>query len=268
MDIKSIIRKVLNEIENKNIRKAYDLSDIPIEDDDTANNAQMHSLMMFKPKDKHDLKAWILRKVITEGPNADLNNVDLTNITDMSYVLSVCDEWYFLPSYCDSMYKWININICDYIPYSELRTMPRRSDLGLNGKWRKNNLNNDVDSIFDSMNPDISEWHVDKVVNMDYMFTYNTAFNNDISGWHVDNVESMDGMFWNAASFDQDISSWNVDKCFMWCDIKVRPDDYKNNYLPGRDHENDNVKMFAGCPIKKKHMPYPFRFKKYVPPLA
>ena len=238
MDIKSIIRKVLNEIENKNIRKAYDLSDIPVEDDDTGTSELMKSLL-FRPINKYDLKAWILRKVITEGPNADLNAVNLERITNMSWLFSCCDKInYVSPSDTVTGNTFIlhNINICHYIPYSDLRTMPRRSDLGLNGEWQldADQLYNDVKSIFDHMNPDISEWHVDKVVNMDYMFTKNCGFNCDISGWHVDNVKTMVGMFWYASSFNQDISSWNINNCL-------------NCF---------RYRMFASCPIEQKNRPH------------
>ena len=147
--VNNIIRKVLNEIENKNIRKAYDLSDIPVEDDDTANNELMKSLI-FTPKDKHALKAWIIRKVIIEGPNADLNAVNLEKITDMSWLFSACGKIDFVsPSSTlggkNYICRWEKM--CDYIPYSELRTMPRRSDLGLNGNWRKSEIYYDLNSI-------------------------------------------------------------------------------------------------------------------------
>ena len=63
------------------------------------------------------------------------------------------------------------------------------------------------DSVF---NQPLSDWRVDKVKTMSYMFADNDAFNQDISGWRVDQVTSMQMMFNDASAFDQDLG-WCVD---------------------------------------------------------
>ena len=59
-----------------------------------------------------------------------------------------------------------------------------------------------------NFNGDISDWNVEDVENMEYMFR-RSKFNSDISKWDVSNVRTMDSMF-KTSVFDQDISKWDV----------------------------------------------------------
>jgi hypothetical protein len=61
-----------------------------------------------------------------------------------------------------------------------------------------------------SCNPDLSEWHVSKVVDAGSAFEGASSFNQDISAWDVQSVTSMLDMFNGAASFNQKIGAWNV----------------------------------------------------------
>ena len=55
-----------------------------------------------------------------------------------------------------------------------------------------------VFKLASSFNQDISNWDVDNVTRMDYMFRGTSNFNQDISSWNIDNVTNMDNMFQNA----------------------------------------------------------------------
>lgn len=57
--------------------------------------------------------------------------------------------------------------------------------------------------------PDISEWDVSNVKNMEFLFA-SSRFNGDISLWDTKNVKSMKYMFYNS-EFTGDISSWNTE---------------------------------------------------------
>ena len=127
----------------------------------------------YHPKTKDELKDIIKQKIEYEGNECNLNDIDTSNITDMS--------WLFDDSEFD----------------------------GDISKWNVSKVTN-MDSMFrySRFNGDISNWDVSNVKNMNYMFAY-SKFNGDISKWDVSNVTNMDGMFF-ASKFDDDISNWDV----------------------------------------------------------
>ncbi|WP_348704105.1 BspA family leucine-rich repeat surface protein, partial [Tenacibaculum sp. 190524A02b] len=62
-----------------------------------------------------------------------------------------------------------------------------------------------------NFNGDISNWEVNKVINMEGMFQNNKAFNQDLSGWDVSALRSAEDMFLNATAFSVD----NYDKLLI-----------------------------------------------------
>ena len=122
---------------------------------------------------KDELEIIIKQRIESEGNECDFNDIDTSNITDMSNL--------FLES--------------DFT--------------GDISKWNVSNVTN-MKSMFDSskFNGDISNWDVSNVINMKYLFAY-SKFNGDISNWNVSNVTNMNSMF-TGSKFNGDISKWNV----------------------------------------------------------
>ena len=152
-------------------------------------NLSEWSTYSCQPKTRIELKEIIEYRISKEGPNCDLNDIDTSLITDMS--------WLFY-------------------------------GLKFNGdisKWNTSKVKN-MDSMFsDSVfNGDISNWDVSNVNRMSHMFA-RSKFNGDISDWNVSNVEDMKYMFYES-EFNQDISKWNIredcrtNRMFDWCPIK------------------------------------------------
>jgi len=93
------------------------------------------------------------------GNNADLNHIDVSKVTNMSFVFEYSN-------FNGDISKW------DVSKVEIMRAMFEYSNF----------------------KGDISKWDVSKVRNMSEMF-YNSQFNGDISKWDVSNVDNMMGMF-------------------------------------------------------------------------
>ena len=116
----------------------------------------------YYPKTKTELKDIIKQKIESEGNECDLNDIDTSNITDMS-----------------SLFEDSDFN-------------------GDISKWDVSNVTN-MDSMFacSKFNNDISNWDVSNVTTMEYMFVY-SEFDGDISKWDVSNVKFKLNIFYNC----------------------------------------------------------------------
>ena len=115
----------------------------------------------YFPETKKELKTIILKRIREEGKEVDLNDIDVSNITDMSRLFKDLD---------------FNGNISN---------------------WDVSNVKN-MEYMFcecESFNQDISSWDVSKVTDMSYMFYNCSKFNQDISKWDVSNIINKDKMF-------------------------------------------------------------------------
>ena len=109
----------------------------------TLNESEVGNL---RPTRKDELKELIRRRVNEQGPRCDLNDIDVSKITDMSHLFD------------DTNFK------------------------GDISKWDVSNVKN-MNSMFaySDFDGDISKWDVSKVRNMSSMFA-RSKFNGDISG--------------------------------------------------------------------------------------
>ena len=115
----------------------------------------------YFPKTKKELKDIILKRIEAEGNEVDLNDIDVSKITDMT-----------------SLFEETDFN-------------------GDISKWDVSNVTN-MRSMFylcESFNQDIFSWDVSKVTNMSAMFYGCKSFNQDISSWDVSKVTNMSNMF-------------------------------------------------------------------------
>ena len=116
----------------------------------------------YHPKTRDELEDIINKRIKSEGNECDLNDIDTSNITDMSSLFK------------DSKFD------------------------GDISKWNVSNVENMrymfTNSKFDG---DISNWDVSNVTNMNNMFIY-SKFNSDISNWDVSNVTNNIDMFYNC----------------------------------------------------------------------
>lgn len=157
-----------------------------------------------KPKDKEELIKLLDKLIVERGKNGDFNDIDTSEITDMSYL--------FVRRNPNEL-KWKKDEEDDEIDSSFNEENNILFDFnGDISNWDTSNVTT-MKGMFmglTSFNQDISVWDVRKVTDMSWMFRGATAFNQEISRWNVDKVTNMDVMFSNAKAFNQDLSSWNV----------------------------------------------------------
>ena len=118
----------------------------------------------YFPKTKEELKEIIEKRIKEEGNEADLNDIDVSNITDMSYL-------------------FLSTNFSCNV-----------------SNWDVSNVTN-MKEMFcgcKKFNSDISNWDVSKVTDMSNMFFWCEAFNQDISAWNISNIKYSLNMFYNC----------------------------------------------------------------------
>ena len=113
---------------------------------------------MITVNNKEELKALINQRIEEQGPNCDLNDIDVSGITDMSFL------------FCKSNFNG-DISQWDVSKVEDMELMFYRSEF----------------------NGDISNWNVTNVKDMCCMFL-ESRFNGDISRWNVCTYE-MTSMF-------------------------------------------------------------------------
>ena len=167
----------------------------------------------YKPKTKEELVDIIIREIEANGPECSLNNIDVSNITDMSYLFMGGDpvqylhEHPVLSKFDGDISEWNVSNVTDMkYMFAKCQYTGKNGDIS---DWKVSNVN-DMDGMFadSNYNGDLSKWDVSNVTNMFGVF-YNSKFNGDISNWDVSNVKRFDAMFRNS-KFNGDISKWQI----------------------------------------------------------
>ena len=128
----------------------------------------------YHPKTYKELKELVDKLIEERGDDADLNDIDTSEITDMSYMFNGSN-------FDGDISEWDVSNV-KYMSYM---------------------LSN---SSFTGENGDISNWDVSNVEDMDYMFYY-SEFNGDISNWDVKKVKTMKDIF-NLSPLEKNTPKW------------------------------------------------------------
>lgn len=121
--------------------------------------------LRIQPTTKYELRDIIAEEIKRQGPDADLNHIDTSLITDMSMLFGMINIG--------------NIKV---------------------DQWNVSNVTN-MDKLFCGcikFNCDLSRLDVSNVTDMDSMFDCCIKFNRDLSGWDVSNVEYHRSMFYNC----------------------------------------------------------------------
>jgi surface protein len=160
----------------------------------------------IRPNTRKELRVLIEQELERQGPDADLNFIDTSEITDMSYLFE------------NLTIRNIKINKWNTFKVTNMHgTFLHCSEFVGSGfeTWDISNVTNMV-SMFagcKKLNPDLSEWDVTNVTDMISMFSGCKKFEGTgLENWNVSNVAWMSTMFVHCSDFNADISRWNTSK--------------------------------------------------------
>lgn len=125
--------------------------------------------LRLRPTSNAELRSLIEQELERQGPDADLNFIDVSFVKDMSYLFEGLDIR--------------NIKI---------------------DQWDTSNAE-DMSGMFEGcdefVGTGLENWDVGNVYNMSHMFEYATLFNGNLWAWDTSNVVHMSWMFQGATSF-------------------------------------------------------------------
>ena len=141
----------------------------------------------FHPKNFDELQNLIKQLLEERGPNADMNDIDISSVT----------------SFWNEDTRWGLFENLD----------PHNIDIS---KWDVSNVTS-MRHMFSNccnFNCNLSQWNVRKVKDMNFMFNNCEKFDCNLSQWDVRNVEDMCYMFSCCINFKgQGLEKWKPIKC-------------------------------------------------------
>lgn len=190
-----------------------------------------------QPQTKEELVDIIRDAIVTYGKEVDLNFIDTSKITDMSYLFASPFPPLFSSDYF-SGYGFDNFN-------------------GNISKWDVSNVKDMSYMFLDNFefNQPLNDWDVSHVTNMYCMFSDAESFNQPLDQWDVSNVTEMENMFCGAKNFNQPLDKWNVSNVKNMSRMFA----YSSFNQPLDKWNISNVKdmsyMFDNCPIDYRNLP-------------
>ena len=181
----------------------YNISNVPkytSTGTDKVGKANNKTNYTVQPKNKNELSDIITNAF--KNKQYDLNFIDTSNITDMS--------WLFEHTVYDfDISNWDVSNVTNmYGMLYKCKTF--NCDLS---NWDVSNVK-DISNMFVecyNFNADLSNWNVSNVTNMESMFFDCYKFTGKgLENWDVSNVKNMSGMFNGCTWLNIDFSKWDV----------------------------------------------------------
>lgn len=153
--------------------------------------------------DRDELRQAVRDAIARDGPNCDLNYIDVSGVTRMSRLFDS------LPFQGD-ISRWDVSNVADFscmflrTPFNgDLSQWDTRSALDMSQMFQKSEFQGDI-----------SNWNVAMVLDFSQMFQ-ESQFNGDLSRWDVARAAAFDNMFLGS-TFRGDLASWQGCTSSSW----------------------------------------------------
>ena len=154
--------------------------------------------------DDDNIKKIIVDEIKRLGPDADLNHIDVSKVTNMKQLFAKTN-------FNGDISKWDvhNVRTLSYtFEICENFTGETITD------WYFENLTILRGTFYKckKFNGDLGRWNVSKVDMFGHCFAECEEFNKDISSWNTSNGVYFEYMFANCKKFNQNISKWDMSK--------------------------------------------------------
>jgi surface protein len=158
----------------------------------------------YHPKTKEELKKLVEQLVEERGNEADLNDIDTSEINNMSYL------FYYVKDFVGDISEWNVSNVTDM---TRMFYQCKHFNCDLSG-WDVSKVLY-MESMFENCEnfegKGLKYWKTNCLIDTKRMFKECIKFNEDISGWDMSDVHTVIEMFYNCENFNKDISGWNIE---------------------------------------------------------
>ena len=165
----------------------------------------------YHPKTKKELEQLLKQLLEERGPDADLNDIDTSQITDMSSLFNSFAFMYDIHKI--DIRFWDVSNVTD-MSYMFNDCVNFNCDLSSWDVSNVENMNRMFDDCLKFTGKGLENWNVSNVTDMSHMFFDCKNFNCDLGNWDVSNVRDMQYMFWECKKFKgKGLDKWKPIKC-------------------------------------------------------
>lgn len=141
-------------------------------------------------------------RIAKDGPEANLNDIDVSEVTDMTNL-------FYAKDFRGDVSEW---DVSNVKSFTRMFWSCSRFNCDISG-WdviRGNNFNEMFSGCI-AFDKQIGKWDVSNATNMNRMFSGCRAFNQDLSKWDVSNVENTDFMFSTCLKFKgKGLDKWKL----------------------------------------------------------
>lgn len=163
--------------------------------------------LRVQPASKDELRFLIKEALEQQGPDADLNFIDTSEITDMSHLFSFVADPYVIHPRNIKFDEWNTSKVTD-MSFMFTDCVMLRCDPS---KWDVSGVR-DMSNMFEDCREfdcDFSSWDTSSVLNISKMFVGCWRFRGDgLPGWNVQSLQRMDGAFQGCHILGCDLSGW------------------------------------------------------------